>query len=157
MHGATFAKASNYFITSKMYQKWSGDVILGYSGRHCSVYEWQSKIEHELIKTTLISSVLHFRRHSIQYNLNFGIEPLFGELTQKSLHVATGLNFWAPVSLGGKFADICLMRIIAYSGLNTQKSRQMSYAINWIRPHWRPKSPENTPRNFWKALKTKTY
>jgi len=27
-----------------------------------------------------------------------------------------GTEFWAPMSLGGKLADICLMRIIAYSG-----------------------------------------
>jgi len=41
---------------------------------------------------------------------------LFGELTQKSLSAATGLNFGPPLSLGGKLADICLMQIIAYSG-----------------------------------------
>jgi len=29
--------------------------------------------------------------------------------------VATGLNFGAPLWLGGKLADICLIRVIAYS------------------------------------------
>jgi len=67
-----FTQASNSFITSQMYQKLSGDVFLGNSGRYCSVYAWQDKIEHELIKTTLISSVSH---------LSLGVEALFGELT----------------------------------------------------------------------------
>jgi len=60
-----------------------------------------------LVKTTLISSVSH---------LNLGVGALFEELTQKSLPVATGLNFGPPVSIGGKLADIGLMQIIAYSG-----------------------------------------
>jgi len=44
------------------------------------------------------------------------LKVLFGELTQKILPVATGLNFGPPVSLGGKLADICLIQIITYSG-----------------------------------------
>jgi len=60
-----------------------------------------------MIKTTLISSVSH---------LSLGIEALFEELTQKSLPVATGLNFGPPVSLSGKLVDICQKKIIAYSG-----------------------------------------
>jgi len=37
-----------------------------------------------------------------------GIEALFGGLSPQK-NVATGLNFGAPVSLGGKLADICLI------------------------------------------------
>jgi len=56
-----YAQASNTFNTSQMYQKWWGDVILGNSGRYCSVYKLQDKTEHELIKTiTLIHSLSHF-------------------------------------------------------------------------------------------------
>jgi len=47
MNGAQFyAQAANLFSTSQMYQKWSGDVILGYNGRYCSVYELHDKTEH---------------------------------------------------------------------------------------------------------------
>ena len=81
-----YAQVSYSFITSQIYQKWSGDVILDNSGKHCSVYKWQDKAEHELIKTTLISSVSH---------LNLGVEAFFEELTQK---------------------NICMIQIIAYSG-----------------------------------------
>ena len=64
-----YAQVSNSFIISLTYQKWSGDVILDNSGRYCSAYKWQDKTEHQLIKTTLISSVSH---------LNFGLKPCLG-------------------------------------------------------------------------------
>ena len=51
-----YAQASNTFITSQTYQKWSGDVILCNSGRYCSVYKLQNKTEYGLIKTKVISS-----------------------------------------------------------------------------------------------------
>jgi len=42
---ALYAQASNMFITSQTYQKRSGDVVLGNSGRYCSVYKLQDKTE----------------------------------------------------------------------------------------------------------------
>jgi len=46
----------------------------------------------------------------------FGNEVLFGARSSQKPPVATGLNFGPPVLLGGKLADTCLIRIIAYSG-----------------------------------------
>jgi len=59
------------------------------------------------MKTALLSSVSH---------LNFGVEALYGGLSPRNPRVAMGLNFGHLVSLGGKLGDICLIRIIAYSG-----------------------------------------
>jgi len=70
-----------YYLTNVL--KWSGDVVLGDSGRYCSVYKLQDKTKHGLIKTTLISTVSHF---------NLGSEALFGGLSPQKT-VATGLNF----------------------------------------------------------------
>jgi len=55
-----------------MYQKESGDVVLGNRGIYCSVYKLQDKTEYRLIKTTVISSVSHF---------NLAVETLFGGLS----------------------------------------------------------------------------
>jgi len=79
--------------------KWSGGVVLRNSDRYCSVYKLQDKTKYGLTKTTLICTISHF---------NLGIEALFGGLSPQK-NVATGLNFGAPVSLGGKLADICLI------------------------------------------------
>ena len=48
------------FITLQMYQKWSGDIILGNSGRYCFVYELQDRTEYGLMKTSQIFSVSCF-------------------------------------------------------------------------------------------------
>jgi len=90
-----------------------GTPVLDNSGRYCSVYKWQDKTEHELIKTTLISSFSY---------LNLEVEALFEELTQKCFPVARGLNFGPAVSLGGKLEDICLIQIIACTRWNTYKN-----------------------------------
>ena len=90
-----------------------GTPVLDNSGRYCSVCKWQDKTEHELIKTTLISSFSY---------LNLGVEALFEELTQKCFPVARGLNFGPAVSLGGKLEDICLIQIIACTRWNTYKN-----------------------------------
>jgi len=42
------------------------------------------------MKTTLVSSVSHF---------NLVVETFFGGLSPQKPPVATGLNFWSPVSL----------------------------------------------------------
>jgi len=39
-----YAEASNTFITSQTYQKLSGNVFLGNSGRYCPVYKLQKRI-----------------------------------------------------------------------------------------------------------------
>jgi len=49
-------------------------------------------------------------------NFNLDVEALFGGLSPQKPPVWTELNFEPPVSLGGKLADICLIRVIAYSG-----------------------------------------
>jgi len=94
------------FITSQTYQKYSGVVILGNSGRYCSDYKLQDKTEWGLIRTSLISSVSHFH---LVLKFCLGAKPTKDP-------VAMGLNLGAPVSLGGKLADIFLIRMIAYSG-----------------------------------------
>jgi len=38
-----YAQVTNTFVTSQMYEKLSGDVILGNSGWYCSVYKLQEK------------------------------------------------------------------------------------------------------------------
>jgi len=101
------AQASNMFITSQAYQKWSGYVILGDSCRCYPVYKLQDKTEYILIKTALISSVSH---------LNLRVETLLAEISPKRSPPSDGTEFGPPVSLGGKLGDICLIRIIAYSG-----------------------------------------
>ena len=47
-----YAPASNAFITSQTYQRWSDDIILRNSGRYCSVHKLQDKTQYGLIKTT---------------------------------------------------------------------------------------------------------
>jgi len=69
MNGAVLRSSLKFVYYLTNVQKRSGDVILGNSGRYCSVYKWQDKTEHELIKTTLISSVSH---------LNLGLKPCLG-------------------------------------------------------------------------------
>jgi len=66
-----YAQASNTCITSQTYHKWSGDVILGYSGRYCSVYNY--RIEHGLIKTSQISSVSYF--NLVSWSFVWGPKP----------------------------------------------------------------------------------
>jgi len=48
-------------------------------------------------------------------------------LGPKKVPRGDGAEFWAPVSLGGKLVDVCLIRIIAYSGSNIQK-----ILSNWL-------------------------
>jgi len=59
-----YAQASNTFITSHTYQKWSGDVIPGISCRYCSVNNLQDRVEYGLIKTLLISSASYLNLRS---------------------------------------------------------------------------------------------
>jgi len=70
-----YAQASDTFINSQTYQKWSGDFILGNRGTYRSVYKIQNKTEYEMIKITLIFSVSHF---------NLGLETLFGVLSPQN-------------------------------------------------------------------------
>jgi len=103
MNGDALRSSHKYVYYLTNVPKCSGDVILGNSGRYCSVYKLQDNRECGLIKTTLISSVSHF---------NLMVETLFG--AQKS---PPWRWYWIldPL-LGGKLTDICLIRIIAYSG-----------------------------------------
>jgi len=55
----------------------------------------------------LISSVSHF---------SLGVEALFGGLLPQKVPCGDGTEFWAPVSLDSRVADIFLIRIMAYSG-----------------------------------------
>ena len=48
-------------------------------------------------------------------------------LGPKKVPRGDGAEFWAPVSQGGKLVDVCLIRIIAYSGSNIQK-----ILSNWL-------------------------
>ena len=102
-----YAQASNTFITPQTYQKWSGDLILGNTSRYYCVYKLQDKTEDGFIKTALISSVSHF---------NLGVETLFVGLKPKEVPRGDGTEFWASYVASGKLADICLIRIVAYSG-----------------------------------------
>jgi len=82
-----YAQASNMFITSQEYQKWSGYVIPGNSCRCCSVYNLQIKTEHGLIKSTLISSVSNF---------SLRVEILLGEISPWRSPRGVGTEFSAP-------------------------------------------------------------
>ena len=120
-----------------MYQKWSSDVILGNSGRYCSVYKLQDKTEHNLVKATVVSSVSHF---------NLRVEILFGGLSRKKPPRDHGTEFWVPVSLGGKMSDICLIRIIAYSGwTHTKNLGKLVMPLTWF--------VCTNSRNHWKTLR----
>jgi len=54
------AQASNAFTTSQAFQKWSGDVTRGNSGKYFSIPKLQDRTGYRLIKTQLISSVPYF-------------------------------------------------------------------------------------------------
>jgi len=47
---ALYAQASNTFITSQTYQKRSGDVILVYNDRYCSVYKLQDRTRIDMLQ-----------------------------------------------------------------------------------------------------------
>jgi len=81
------------------------------------VYKLQDKTEYGLKKTTLISSVSHF---------NLWVETLFEWLSLKKSS-GDDAEFWPPVLLGGKLADISLIRIIAYSSKTYTK-----ILSNWL-------------------------
>ena len=119
-----YAQASNTFIISQTYQKWSDDIIVGNSGRLSSVYKLQDKTEYGLIKATLISSVSHF---------NFGVETSFRGLSPQKCPCGYETEFWAAcvarqLTSGYLFdADNCIFRL-----KHMQKSCQIDYAINGI-------------------------
>jgi len=53
--------------------------------------------------------------HLFEKKKNWGVEALFGGPSQQTSH-GDGTEFWAVCVLGNKLADICLIRIITYSG-----------------------------------------
>jgi len=105
--------------------KRTSDVILGNSGRYCSAYKLQDKTEYWLIE---LHWSLVFRISILRLELCLG-----GKLPQKS-PVLTGLNF-------GLMHCVARPQSCEYLSdkdnpifrLNTQKSWQFGYAINWIR------------------------